>query len=50
MYPIETVIEFEPLFEFITLGWGVSVVAFLIIFFICYGISMLINIFKHVAQ
>lgn len=50
MYPIETVIEFEPLFEYVTLGWGVSIVAFFIIFFLCWGLSMLIKVFKSVAQ
>jgi len=50
MYPIETVIEFSSLFEFVRTGFGISIVAFLIIFFLCWGVSMLILIFKKVAH
>lgn len=50
MFPVETVIQFSDVFDFVKLGWGVSVVAFLIIFFLCWGISMLVLIFKKVGS
>ena len=50
MYPVEVVMNFDDVFEFVYLGFIVSVVAFLTIYFMCYGLTIMINIFKKVSR
>ena len=50
MYPDELpVIAFSEIFEFIGLGVGGGLVLFLLVFFLCWGVSALVNTFKGVS-
>ena len=50
MYPVEIVMDFESIFEFVYLGFGVSIVSFLIIYFMCYGFTIVINVIRRASR